>query len=71
MGEHFLISLFELLGKDAMTAALRELYLKPQLEGRDITEEDFYKTFLKHTPPGLKDDFRALYRRLHGGVYQE
>ena len=37
------------------------------IEGRGQGEEELYQTFLKHTPPGLKDEFRDLYRRLHGG----
>ncbi len=71
LGEHLLYSLFELLGEDAMSAALRELYLQPELEGRDLTEEDFYRAFLKHTPPELGDEFRDLYKRLHGGPYAD
>ena len=39
------------------------LYLMSGEQG----EEDFYRVFLKHTPPGLEDEFRDLYRRLHGG----
>ena len=33
------------------------------------TEEEIYGTFLKHTPPGFEDEFRDLYRRLHGGPF--
>ena len=32
-------------------------------------EEDFYRTFLKHTPSELRDEFRDMYRRLHGSPY--
>ena len=71
VGSNFLISLLGLLGEEATSAALRELYLQPELKGRDLTEEDFYRTFLKHTPPLLKDDFRNLYERLHGGSYPD
>ena len=71
LGEHFLISLFELLGEEAMSAALRELYLLSEMERRDQSEEDFYRIFLKHTPLGLEDEFRDLYRRLHGGPYAD
>ena len=67
MGEHFLISLFNLLGEEATSAALRELYLMSGEQG----EEDFYRVFLRHTPPGLEDEFRDLYRRLHGGPYAD
>ena len=67
MGEHFLISLFNLLGEEAVSAALRELYLMSGEQG----EEDFYRVFLKHTPLGLEDEFRDLYGRLHGGPYAD
>ena len=69
LGNLFLISLLKLLGNDVMSAALKELYLQPDLKGRDLSEEDFYRTFLKHTPSELRDEFRDLYRRLHGGPY--
>ena len=67
LGEFILVSLFNLLGEEAMSAALRELYLMSGEQG----EEDFYRIFLKHTPPGLEDEFRDLYRRLHGGPYAD
>ena len=67
LGEFILVSLFNLLGEEATSAALRELYLMSGEQG----EEDFYRIFLKHTPPGLEDEFRDLYRRLHGGPYAE
>ena len=68
LGEFFLINLYELLGEDVMSAALRELYLSRQaIEERGQGEEELYRTFLKHTPFGLEDEFRDLYRRLHGG----
>ena len=68
--ELFLDSLFELLGEEAMSASLRELYLM-RIEGGEPTEADIYRIFLKHTPPGLEDEFRDLYRRLHGGPYAD
>ena len=69
MGRHFLISLFETLGEEAMSAALRELYLRSEHDDIRLTEEDIYQAFLKHTPPGLEEEFRDLYRRLHGGPF--
>ena len=71
LGEFILVSLFNLLGEEATSAALRELYLMSETEGREQGEEDFYRIFLKHTPPGLEDEFRDLYRRLHGGPYAD
>ena len=75
MGEHFLLSVFETIGEEATASALRELYLfsregqRPEEYGLRVTEESIYHTFLNHTPPGLKEQFRNLYRRLHGGPY--
>ena len=63
LGEFILVSLFNLLGEEATSAALRELYLMSGEQG----EKDFYRVFLKHTPLGLEDEFRDLYSRLHGG----
>ena len=72
LGELFLDSLLQLLGEEAMSAALRELYLMRQPEaGGEPTEEDVYRIFLKHTPAGLEDEFRDLYQRLHGGPYAD
>ena len=70
LGELFLDSLFELLGEEAMSASLRDLYLM-RTEGGEPTEADLYRIFLKHTPPALEDEFRDLYRRLHGGPYSD
>ena len=69
MGEHFLLMLTLTVGKEASSAALRELYLLSQSQGRPVTEEEIYRAFLKHTPPALEDEFRALYKRLHGGTF--
>ena len=49
-----------------MSSALRELYLRSEHDDLSQTEEDIYWAFLKHTLPGLEDEFRDLYRRLHG-----
>ena len=67
LDRHFLISLFATLGEGAMSSALRELYLRSEHDDLSQTEEDIYRAFLKHTPPGLEDEFRDMYRRLHGG----
>ncbi len=70
LGELFLDSLLQLLGEDAMSGAVRELYLM-RTEGREPTEEDVYRIFLKHTPAGLEDEFRDIYKRLHAGPYAD
>ena len=65
----FLISLHLTLGEEATSPALRELYLRSEHYGDRSTEEQIYRTFLKHTPSGLEEEFRDLYRRLHGGPF--
>ena len=75
MGERFLINVFETIGREAMSAALRELYLSNNEEHLWVgqpqqppTEDDIYHGFLSHAPPDRKEVFRELYRTLHGGA---
>ena len=67
LGEHFLLSLFRTLGEEAMSSALGELHTLSG--GYWLSEGTIYQTFLKHTPAGLEDEFRDMYRRLHGGAF--
>ena len=69
MGEHFLLNIFETIGEDAMSAALRELYLQSYDSGQAADEEAIYNAFLKHTPDDKKEELRDLYRKLHGGAF--
>ena len=77
MGESFLLSAYVTIGEEAMSAAMRELYLSDEEydrtgdsgQGRRTTEEAIYDAFLKHAPADRKEAFRDLYRRLHGGPY--
>ncbi len=66
LGRYLLLSLFDLLGETALSPALRELHL---WDSDAITEEQVYRVFLEHTPPGLEDEFHSLYRRIHGGPF--
>ncbi len=52
------------LGEEAMSAALRELYLLFGETGdaKAVTEEELYQAFLRNTPPGLREEFLALSR---------
>ena len=75
LGRYLFVSLLDLLGEAALSSALRELYLTymdrstVDPNGPGATEEEIYRLFLKHTPPGLEEDFRDLYRRIHGGPF--
>ena len=67
LGEQLLWRLFELLGPSNATMALKELYLLAESEGRPVTEEEIYRTYLRHASPEKVEEFKELYRRLHGG----
>ena len=68
-GRYLLLSLHNLFGEAAFSSALQELHhLLPPGSLRP-TEEEIYGVFLKHTPPGLEREFRALYKRVHGGPF--
>lgn len=68
-GEFFLMETYRLLGRDATSAAMRELYLQNEATGLDVSEPGIYQAFLSNAPPGKKDAFRELYRRIHGGPF--
>ena len=70
MGEHFLLALSEAIGERQTASALGALYLQnheSQAEGRWISDEAVYDTFLEHAPQERRDAFKEVYRRLHGG----
>ena len=56
------------LGKRRSPLALQELHL-PSLEAHGPTEEEIYGIFLKHATPGLEQEFRDVYKRIHGGPF--
>ncbi len=70
-GEYFLIRLTELLGEDAVSAALRSLYLLIHSDERSfpLTGKDIYLAFLNNTPADLTGEFRDLFRMVHGGPW--
>ena len=69
MGENLLFAVYDAIGEDAMSAAVRELYVESRDSGRPATEEDIYRAFLKHTPYDKKEAFLDVYQRLHGGEF--
>ena len=69
MGENLLFAVYDAIGEEAMSAAVRELYLESRDSGRPATEEDIYRAFLKHTPYDKKEAFLDVYQRLHGGAF--
>ena len=71
LGAYFLLELLEALGEEATGSALGELFLLTVSKNSSVTEEEIYRAFLRHTPEGLMEEFRDIYRRLHGGPYAD
>ena len=73
LGEIFLLETYLLFGRDAASAAMRELYLTAEATGwrEPITEEQIYRVYLSNAPLGKVEAFRALYKRHHGGTYDD
>ena len=69
MGDNLLFAVHDAIGEDAMSAAVRELYLQNLDSGQPAGEEDIYRAFLKHAPSDKKEAFLDVYRRLHGGAF--
>ena len=69
LGRHFFASLFKSLGEEVVSSVLTELILWQKEDGRNRTEQDIYRTFLKNTPPDLEHEFHDIYRHLHGGAF--
>ena len=70
-GEYFLIRLTELLGEHAVSSALRSLYLTIQDRGFPLTGKDIYLAFLESTEPNLVEQYRDLFRTVHGGPWAD
>ena len=71
MGERFLLNMVEVIGLDAVSSAMRELELMKRNLGQRIREQSIYQTFLEATPTDSKEEFRDMYRLLHGGPYAD
>ena len=71
LGEFFLLETYQLFGRDAASAAMRELYLQAEATGwtEPISEEQIYRAYLDNAPPGKVEAFQSLYERYHGGTY--
>ena len=68
MGENFMHAVFETIGEEAMSSALREHFLGLDNNRHDF-EQAIYRALLTHTPSDRKEDFQEIYRILHGGPY--
>lgn len=66
LGEKFMLGMYEALGQEAVSAALRELHaLSITLE--DLNHDLIYYAFLSNAPQGKVEAFKTAYRRYHGG----
>ena len=67
LAEEFLLQTFETIGEDALSAALRELQVRPgdETDGPEA-ELRIRDTLIRHAPTDRKDEFTELYRRLYG-----
>ena len=68
LGENFLLTVRSLIGDEALSSALSELYLS-KTEGEAFSEESIYELLLKHTPSEKRASFTEIYDRLHGGPF--
>ncbi len=67
MGEAFMLGMYLSLGHDVVSSYLRELYRAGVASPERLTEAEVYHVLLSNTPPERQDQFRDLYRQLHGG----
>ena len=68
MGEHFYLSLLEILGEQAVLSSLREL---DQSFDYGLNDRTIYQRFLNNVPPGKEGEFHDLFSRLHGGPFAD
>ena len=66
LGERFLLATYAALGQEAVSAALRDLYIQ-SLFFVYLDEETIYQAFLSNVPAGSEEAFKTAYRRYHGG----
>lgn len=71
IGESFLWEMYNSLGSETVSSALREMYRMTAVRGWGLNEEEIYEVFLSSTPPEKQDEFRNLYSRLHGRPYED
>ena len=69
LGEYFLTVLYNILGEQAFSAALRELHELYLAFDYYPTEERVYQAFLGQAPPGRTAAFNDAWRRYHGGPF--
>ncbi len=69
LGEYFLTVLYGIMGEDAFSATLRELYERYLSFDYWASEEVVYRTFLKHVASENITELNEAWRRYHGGSF--
>ncbi len=69
-GELFIMEMYLRLGHDAVSAAMRQLYVDAGDSGwiKPITDQRIYDAFLANTPQDKLEDFHNLFDDIHGGA---
>ena len=70
LGLQFLHHAFELMGEERIAVALRDLSALHETR-TEAAKEAIFRTLLSNTHPDRQEEFRDLYRRLHGGPYAD
>ena len=70
LGELFLMEMYMLLGYDATSAAMRQIYVDARDSGwnEPVTDQRIYDAFAANTPEDKMEDFHELFERVHGGA---
>ena len=72
MGSLFLSKLYFGLGEDVMAASLKDIFTYTRSANRSgLTAKDIFRFFLQNLKPGQEQEFRNLFRLLHGGPVVE
>ena len=75
MGESLLHELVEIMGEEAMSSALNEIYVSsgghaPALRfSTPPSEEEIFEAFMRNTSTQRQGEVRDLFQRLHGGDF--
>ncbi|MCY4529938.1 MAG: hypothetical protein OXD46_13010, partial [Chloroflexi bacterium] len=69
LGQYFLTSLYNTIGEDAFSSAMRGFYEGYLDFQHHPTDEQVFHIFFKHTPADRDAAFLDVYSRLHGGPF--
>jgi hypothetical protein len=70
-GENLFLDLYNTLGPDSFRSSWKELYELAKREGRAVNETEIYRAFLSQTTTPTASEFKDIYGRLHGGIFEE